>query len=40
MVLLHRESDEPVPGARVPDDSSTPVKELVPSDVGHNLFKG
>ncbi len=40
VVLLHRESDEPVPGARIPDDSSTPVKEIVPSDVGHNLFKG
>ncbi|MET9401081.1 DUF2079 domain-containing protein [Kitasatospora sp. NPDC002965] len=40
VVLLHRESDEPVPGARVPDGDSTPVKELVPSDVGHNLFKG
>ncbi|MFC5666645.1 DUF2079 domain-containing protein [Kitasatospora misakiensis] len=40
VVLLHRESDEPVPGARVPGDGSTPVKEIVPSDVGHNLFKG
>ncbi|MER7705819.1 DUF2079 domain-containing protein [Kitasatospora sp. NPDC097605] len=40
VVLLHRESDEPVPGARVPDDDSTPVKEIVPSDVGHNLFRG
>ncbi|WP_327674883.1 DUF2079 domain-containing protein [Kitasatospora sp. NBC_00458] len=40
VVLLHRESDEPVPGARVPDGDSTPVKEVVPSDVGHNLFKG
>ncbi|MER5352472.1 DUF2079 domain-containing protein [Kitasatospora sp. NPDC002551] len=40
VVLLRRESDEPVPGARVPGDDSTPVKEIVPSDVGHNLFKG
>ncbi|MFB6893081.1 DUF2079 domain-containing protein [Kitasatospora sp. NPDC056327] len=40
VVLLHRESDEPVPGERVPGDDSTPVKEIVPSDVGHNLFKG
>ncbi|MFB7473444.1 DUF2079 domain-containing protein [Kitasatospora sp. NPDC056184] len=40
VVLLHRESDEPVPGASVPDENSTPVKEIVPSDVGHNLFKG
>ncbi|GAA1387160.1 hypothetical protein GCM10009639_11900 [Kitasatospora putterlickiae] len=38
--LLHRESDEPVPGARIPDGNSTPVKEIVPRDVGHNLFKG
>ncbi|MER6401697.1 DUF2079 domain-containing protein [Kitasatospora sp. NPDC001603] len=40
VVLLHRESDEPVPGTRVPDSDSTPVKEIVPSDVGHNLFEG
>ncbi|MFF7455530.1 DUF2079 domain-containing protein [Kitasatospora sp. NPDC008115] len=40
VVLLHREGEEPVPGARVPDDDSTPVKEIVPTDVGHNLFKG
>ncbi|MFE6867375.1 DUF2079 domain-containing protein [Kitasatospora sp. NPDC057692] len=40
VVLLHREGDEPVPGAAVPDGNSTPVKEIVPSDVGHNLFKG
>ncbi|MEV6975832.1 DUF2079 domain-containing protein [Kitasatospora sp. NPDC093806] len=40
VVLLHREGDEPIPGARVPDDNSKPVKEIVPSDVGHNLFKG
>ncbi|MFF2658674.1 DUF2079 domain-containing protein [Kitasatospora sp. NPDC058032] len=40
VVLLHRESDEPVPGEAVPGEDSTPVKEIVPSDVGHNLFKG
>ncbi|MFE2106260.1 DUF2079 domain-containing protein [Kitasatospora sp. NPDC059463] len=40
VVLLHREGGEPVPGARVPDGTSVPVKEIVPPDVGHNLFKG
>ncbi|MET8623569.1 DUF2079 domain-containing protein [Kitasatospora sp. NPDC004669] len=40
VVLLHREGGEPVPGEHVPGPGSKPVQDEVPSDVGHNLFKG
>ncbi|MFF2074591.1 DUF2079 domain-containing protein [Kitasatospora sp. NPDC058162] len=40
VVLLHREGDEPIPGEHVPGPGSKPVQDEVPSDVGHNLFKG
>ena len=39
-VLLHRTTDEPVPGESVPGPGSTPVQEVVPPDVGHDLFLG
>ncbi|MFE6871131.1 DUF2079 domain-containing protein [Kitasatospora sp. NPDC057692] len=38
--LLHREGTEPVPGEQVPGPDSTPYQDEVPSDVGHNLFRG
>ncbi|MED7948332.1 DUF2079 domain-containing protein [Streptomyces sp. BE303] len=40
VVLLHRESTEPVPGEHVPGPDSTPYQDEVPSDVGHHLFRG
>ncbi|MFJ7910067.1 DUF2079 domain-containing protein [Kitasatospora sp. NPDC096204] len=40
VVLLHREGDEPIPGEHVPGPDSKPVQDEVPSDVGHNLFRG
>ncbi|WP_234322663.1 DUF2079 domain-containing protein [Streptomyces sp. NRRL S-350] len=40
VVLLHRESGEPVPGEHVPGPDSKPVQDVVPSDVGHDLFRG
>ncbi|MFI6443750.1 DUF2079 domain-containing protein [Kitasatospora sp. NPDC050543] len=40
VVLLHRIDDQPVPGARVPGPGSTPFQDVVPSDVGHDLFNG
>ncbi|MFD0275464.1 DUF2079 domain-containing protein [Kitasatospora sp. NPDC127111] len=40
VVLLHREGSEPVPGEHVPGPDSTPYQDEVPSDVGHNLFRG
>ncbi|MFE3499952.1 DUF2079 domain-containing protein [Kitasatospora sp. NPDC059160] len=40
VVLLHREGDQPIPGEHVPGPGSKPVQDEVPSDVGHNLFKG
>ncbi|MFJ6137549.1 DUF2079 domain-containing protein [Kitasatospora sp. NPDC092286] len=40
VVLLHRESTEPVPGEHVPGPDSTGYQDEVPSDVGHNLFRG
>ncbi|WP_371479507.1 DUF2079 domain-containing protein [Kitasatospora sp. NBC_00315] len=40
VVLLHRESTRPVPGEHVPGPDSTPTQDTVPSDVGHNLFRG
>ncbi|MFE2346087.1 DUF2079 domain-containing protein [Kitasatospora cineracea] len=40
VVLLHRESSEPIPGEHVPGPGSKPVQDVVPSDVGHNLFRG
>ncbi|MGW2869741.1 DUF2079 domain-containing protein [Kitasatospora sp. NPDC001225] len=40
VVLLHREGDEPVPGEHVPGPGSKPVQDEVPTDVGHNLFRG
>lgn len=40
VVLLHRVGDEPVPGAHVPGPDSTPVQDVVPKDVGRNLFTG
>ncbi|MFI2610323.1 DUF2079 domain-containing protein [Kitasatospora sp. NPDC018619] len=40
VVLLHREGTEPVPGEHVPGPGSKPVQDEVPSDVGHNLFRG
>jgi len=40
VVVLHRVSRRPIPGERVPGPDSVPVQDLVPSDVGHNLFRG
>ncbi|MFE0459247.1 DUF2079 domain-containing protein [Kitasatospora sp. NPDC058965] len=40
VVLLHRVSDVPIPGEHVPGPGSQPVQDVVPSDVGHNLFRG
>ncbi|MGW4895481.1 DUF2079 domain-containing protein [Kitasatospora sp. NPDC004240] len=40
VVLLHREGTGPIPGEHVPGPDSTPFQDQVPSDVGHNLFKG
>ncbi|MFF4379172.1 DUF2079 domain-containing protein [Kitasatospora sp. NPDC001547] len=40
VVLLHREGDQPVPGEHVPGPGDEPVQDEVPSDVGHNLFRG
>ncbi|MFE2722274.1 DUF2079 domain-containing protein [Kitasatospora sp. NPDC059327] len=40
VVLLHRESTEPIPGEHVPGPDSTGYQDEVPSDVGHNLFRG
>lgn len=39
-VLLKRTSDQPIPGEAVPGPGSTPVQDVVPSDVGRNLFRG
>ncbi|MFJ8044488.1 DUF2079 domain-containing protein [Kitasatospora sp. NPDC096147] len=39
-VLLHRTGGQPVPGESVPGPDSKPVQDVVPSDVGHNLFRG
>ncbi|GAA1144591.1 putative membrane protein [Kitasatospora gansuensis] len=39
-VLLKRTSDQPVPGEAVPGPGSVPVQDVVPSDVGRNLFRG
>ncbi|MCX4752027.1 DUF2079 domain-containing protein [Kitasatospora purpeofusca] len=38
--LLHREGTEPVPGEQVPGPDAVPYQDAVPSDVGHNLFRG
>ncbi|MFE4973546.1 DUF2079 domain-containing protein [Kitasatospora sp. NPDC056651] len=40
VVLLHREGADPVPGEHVPGPGSKPAQDKVPSDVGHNLFRG
>ncbi|MFE7594653.1 DUF2079 domain-containing protein [Kitasatospora sp. NPDC057512] len=40
VVLLHREGDEPIPGEHVPGPGGKPVQDEVPTDVGHNLFRG
>lgn len=40
VVLLHRWQNEPVPGEHVPVPGGKPVQDVVPADVGHNLFKG
>ncbi|MGW4163212.1 DUF2079 domain-containing protein [Streptomyces sp. NPDC004788] len=37
-VLLRRAETRPIPGMRVPGPDSTPVRERVPADVGHNPF--
>ncbi|MEY9950117.1 DUF2079 domain-containing protein [Kitasatospora sp. GAS1066B] len=39
-VLLHRVGHPPIPGQQLPGPGSTPVQDVVPSDVGHNLFLG
>ncbi|WP_329566329.1 DUF2079 domain-containing protein [Kitasatospora sp. NBC_01266] len=39
-VLLKRVGDQPVPGQQLPGPGSTPVQDVVPPDVGHNLFLG
>jgi hypothetical protein len=39
-VLLRRVHVEPVPGERLPGTSPEPVRDVVPDDVGRNLFKG
>ena len=38
IVLLHRVRPEPVPGMSRPGPDSVPVREQVPTDVGHSLF--
>jgi hypothetical protein len=40
VLLLHRVGNEPIPGEQVPGPGSRPVQDVVPSDVGHNLFQG
>ncbi|GAB2738148.1 DUF2079 domain-containing protein [Kitasatospora kifunensis] len=40
VVLLHRVGSEPIPGAALPGPGSTPIQDVVPPDVGHNLFRG
>ncbi|WP_441250614.1 DUF2079 domain-containing protein [Kitasatospora sp. McL0602] len=40
VVLLHRVGDAPVPGAHAPGPDSKPVQDVVPKDVGRNLFTG
>ncbi len=40
VVLLHRVSTEPIPGAHIPGPDSKPVQDVVPKDVGRNLFTG
>ncbi|TQF05719.1 DUF2079 domain-containing protein [Kitasatospora acidiphila] len=40
VVLLHRWQSEPVPGEHVPVPGGKPVQDVVPADVGHNLFEG
>jgi uncharacterized membrane protein len=39
-VLLHRVGDQPIPGEHVPGPGSKPIQDVVPGDVGHDLFKG
>ncbi|MEU7281276.1 DUF2079 domain-containing protein [Streptomyces sp. NPDC045431] len=39
VVLLHRVQRIPVPGMRLPGPGSAPVRELVPSDIGADLFR-
>ncbi|WP_308129927.1 DUF2079 domain-containing protein [Kitasatospora aureofaciens] len=40
VALLHREGTDPIPGEHVPGPGSKPIQDVVPSDVGHNLFRG
>ncbi|MDH6577022.1 DUF2079 domain-containing protein [Kitasatospora sp. MAP5-34] len=40
VVLLHRVGNQPVPGAHIPGPGSKPVQDVVPKDVGRNLFTG
>ncbi|MDH6128522.1 DUF2079 domain-containing protein [Kitasatospora sp. GP82] len=40
VLVLHRVSSEPIPGEHVPGQNSSPVQDIVPSDVGHSLFHG
>ncbi|GAA2146944.1 DUF2079 domain-containing protein [Kitasatospora kazusensis] len=39
-VLLHRVGTQPIPGAHIPGPDSKPVQDIVPKDVGRNLFSG
>ncbi|MCC9308698.1 DUF2079 domain-containing protein [Kitasatospora sp. RB6PN24] len=39
-VLLHRVGHRPVPGEHVPGRGSKPIQDVVPPDVGHDLFRG
>ncbi|GAA1969308.1 DUF2079 domain-containing protein [Kitasatospora viridis] len=40
VLLLHRVGDQPIPGEHVPGPGSKPIQDVVPGDVGHDLFKG
>ncbi|WP_327068210.1 DUF2079 domain-containing protein [Kitasatospora sp. NBC_01250] len=40
VVLLHRVGDAPIPGEAMPGKGSKPIQDVVPPDVGHNLFQG
>ncbi|MFE9428029.1 DUF2079 domain-containing protein [Kitasatospora sp. NPDC006697] len=40
VLLLHRVGDQPIPGEHVPGPGSRPIQDVVPGDVGHDLFKG
>ncbi|MEU9984383.1 DUF2079 domain-containing protein [Streptomyces sp. NPDC050856] len=40
VLVLRRVGVTPIPGQCVPDERSVPVTDVVPPNVGHNLFRG